>query len=49
MAPETAAVETPPDPAEAHKSDLKAQAMAEPAVQALLDVFPSEIRDVEEM
>ncbi len=49
VAPETAAAETPPDPAEAHKSDLKAQAMAEPAVQALLDVFPSEIRDVEEM
>ena len=49
VAPETAAADTPPDPAAAHESDLKAQAMAEPAVQALLDVFPSEIRDVEEM
>ncbi|HVC20450.1 MAG TPA: DNA polymerase III subunit gamma/tau [Vicinamibacterales bacterium] len=36
-------------PETAHRSDLKAQAMAEPAVQALLDVFPSDIRDVEEM
>jgi len=29
--------------------DLKAEAMADAAVQAMLDVFPAEIRDVEEM
>ena len=29
--------------------DLKAEAMASSAVQAMLDVFPAEIRDVEEM
>ena len=29
--------------------DAKAEAMSSPAVQALLDVFPAEIRDVEEM
>ena len=29
--------------------DLKSEAMASPAVQAVLDVFPAEIRDVEEM
>jgi hypothetical protein len=28
---------------------LKASVMSEPAVQAMLDVFPAEIRDVEEM
>jgi hypothetical protein len=28
---------------------LKAAVMAEPAVQAMLDVFPAEIKDVEEM
>ncbi|HEY7791553.1 MAG TPA: DNA polymerase III subunit gamma/tau [Vicinamibacterales bacterium] len=37
------------DPAEARRTELKAKAMADAAVQALLDVFPSEIRDVEEM
>ena len=31
------------------KRDLKAEAMASSAVQAMLDVFPAEIRDVEEM
>jgi len=31
------------------KSALREQAMAEPGVQALLEVFPAEIRDVEEM
>ena len=30
-------------------ADLKAEAMADSAVQAMLDVFPAEIRDVEEM
>ena len=29
--------------------DLKARAMADDGVQALLDVFPAEIRDVEEI
>jgi hypothetical protein len=29
--------------------DLKAEAMSSSAVQAMLDVFPAEIRDVEEM
>jgi hypothetical protein len=31
------------------KRDLKAEAMNSSAVQAMLDVFPAEIRDVEEM
>jgi hypothetical protein len=31
------------------KRDLKAEAMASSAVQAMLDVFPAEIRDVEEL
>jgi DNA polymerase-3 subunit gamma/tau len=31
------------------KRDLKAEALASTAVQAMLDVFPAEIRDVEEM
>jgi hypothetical protein len=31
------------------KRDLKSEAMASPAVQAVLDVFPAEIRDVEEI
>jgi DNA polymerase-3 subunit gamma/tau len=33
----------------APKRDLKAEALASTAVQAMLDVFPAEIRDVEEM
>lgn len=33
----------------AAKRDLKAEALASSAVQAMLDVFPAEIRDVEEM
>jgi DNA polymerase-3 subunit gamma/tau len=41
------AVETAAD--QAGKRDLKSEAMASPAVQAMLDVFPAEIRDVEEM
>jgi hypothetical protein len=31
------------------KRDLKAEALSSPGVQALLDVFPAEIRDVEEI
>jgi len=37
------------EPAAAPKRDLKAEAMSSSAVQAMLDVFPAEIRDVEEM
>jgi hypothetical protein len=33
----------------APKRDLKEEAKSSPAVQALLEVFPAEIRDVEEM
>jgi BRCT domain type II-containing protein len=41
---------SPDPPAGAdRKSELKAQAMADAGVQALLEVFPAEIRDVEEM
>jgi len=36
-------------PAAAPKRDLKAEALSSTGVQALLDVFPAEIRDVEEM
>jgi len=43
-----AAAATPgPDPAQ--KATLREQAMADASVQALLEVFPAEIRDVEEM
>jgi hypothetical protein len=35
--------------AEAPKRDLKAEAKSSPTVQAMLEVFPAEIRDVEEM
>ena len=35
--------------APAEKEQLKAEVMNEPAVQAMLDVFPADIRDVEEM
>ena len=38
-----------PVKAEAPKRDLKAEAMSSTTVQAMLDVFPAEIRDVEEM
>jgi len=34
---------------ETPKRDLTAEAKASPVVQAMLDVFPAEIRDVEEM
>jgi DNA polymerase-3 subunit gamma/tau len=47
---ETAAAEAPAAAAPpAGKRDLKAEAMSSSAVQAMLDVFPAEIRDVEEM
>jgi len=41
-----------PDPAldpPEKKRDLKAEAMSSSTVQAMLEVFPAEIRDVEEM
>jgi DNA polymerase-3 subunit gamma/tau len=38
-----------PVKAEPPKRDLTAEAKASPAVQAMLEVFPAEIRDVEEM
>jgi DNA polymerase-3 subunit gamma/tau len=39
----------PPDPASIRKSALREQALADAGVQAMLDVFAAEIRDVEEM
>ena len=45
-------VSTPPPAASQSpngKKDLKAEAMATPAVQAVLEVFPAEIKDVEEL
>jgi hypothetical protein len=39
----------PPDPAAVKKATLREQAMADSGVQAFLEVFPAEIRDVEEM
>jgi hypothetical protein len=38
-----------PGAASADQDKLKAAVMSEPAVQAMLDVFPAEIKDVEEM
>jgi DNA polymerase-3 subunit gamma/tau len=38
-----------PDPAAAKRAELEARAKAEPAVQAVLDVFGGEIEDVEEI
>ena len=39
----------PEAPASNGKRDLKAEAMSSAAVQAVLDVFPGEIKDVEEL
>jgi DNA polymerase-3 subunit gamma/tau len=41
--------EAPPDPAAARKNALKEKALGDKSVQAMLEVFPAEIRDVEEM
>jgi DNA polymerase-3 subunit gamma/tau len=38
-----------PSPSQNGKRDLKAEAMSSAAVQAVLDVFPGEIKDVEEL
>ena len=49
-APAAEAKPAPPNGAEKPRNrDLKAEAMSSSAVQAMLDVFPAEIRDVEEM
>jgi DNA polymerase-3 subunit gamma/tau len=50
--PASAATTAPAAPADKPKGsgrDLKAEAMSSSAVQAMLDVFPAEIRDIEEM
>ncbi len=50
--PEDAGVSSsapPPDAAAMKQTELREQALADAGVQALLDVFPAEIRDVEEM
>ena len=39
----------PANAGDARKSTLREQALADAGVQALLEVFPAEIRDVEEM
>ncbi len=44
-APPAGAVPPPAD----RKAELRQQALAEPGIQAMLEVFPAEIRDVEEM
>jgi hypothetical protein len=38
-----------PTPASSSGRDLKAEALTSPVVQGLLEVFPAEIRDVEEI
>jgi DNA polymerase-3 subunit gamma/tau len=43
----TSVVNAPREPRNA--ADLKAEALADAAVQAMLDVFPAEIRDIEEI
>jgi hypothetical protein len=45
MSPEPRAASPEPD----RKAALKQQALADSGVQAMLEVFPAEIRDVEEM
>jgi hypothetical protein len=49
--PATAAAAREDEPAASSngRRDLKAEAMAAPAVQAVLEVFPAEIKDVEEL
>jgi hypothetical protein len=47
-APPAAPVSTPTAPLPAD-ADLKARALADGGVQAMLEVFPAEIRDVEEI
>jgi hypothetical protein len=47
--PPAASTVTPSTEAADKKSALREEALADSGVQALLDVFPAEIRDVEEM
>ena len=47
--PPPAAEAAPPEAGTTGARDLKAEAMSSSAVQAMLEVFPAEIRDVEEM
>ena len=42
-------VVAPPPPPLAPDADLRARALADANVQALLEIIPAEIRDVEEM
>jgi hypothetical protein len=44
-APPASSAQEPPD----RKAELRKQAMADAGVQAMLEVFPAEIRDVEEI
>ena len=44
-----AKADVPEPPSPNGKRDLKAEAMSSAAVQAVLDVFPGEIKDVEEL
>ena len=46
---ESAAEPATPQAAQADRERLKVEALNEPAVQALLDVFPADIKDVEEV
>jgi DNA polymerase-3 subunit gamma/tau len=48
-APAPAAGPGEPPPPPDRKAELRQQALAEPGIQAMLEVFPAEIRDVEEM
>ena len=47
--PQAPAAGAPADAAATRKSALREKALADAGVQALLEVFPAEIRDVEEM
>jgi hypothetical protein len=42
-------VVAPPAPPLPPDADLRARALADANVQALLEIFPAEIRDIEEM
>ena len=48
-APNAPSAPSAPNPPNAPGDDLRSRAMADDGVQALLDVFPAEIRDVEEI
>jgi len=49
VAPNAPNAPSAPNPPNAPGDDLRSRAMADDGVQALLDVFPAEIRDVEEI